>query len=59
MIGTIERLAGTAGTAFGTIAGLFLVITLAPFLLHLAGILMLFLLGAPLWIIAALLFGFH
>ena len=46
-------------TAFGTIAGLVLLIALAPFLLHLAGSLLLLLLGAPLWIVAALLFGLH
>jgi hypothetical protein len=59
MIGTVEGLAVAAGIAFGSIAGLILLIALAPFLFHLAGILMMLLLGAPPWIIAALLLGFH
>ena len=28
-------------------------------LIHLAGLLILWLLGAPLWVVAALLFGYH
>jgi len=59
MTSIFDGLAEAVGTALGTIAGLILLIALAPFLLHLAGLLLLLLLGAPLWIVAALLFGLH
>lgn len=59
MTSIFERLAEGAGTALGTVAGVILLVALAPFLLHLAGLLLLLLLGAPLWIVAALLFGLH
>lgn len=47
------------GTALGTIVGLFLIFALTPFILHLVGLLLIIILGAPHWIVFALLFGFH
>ena len=59
MTGIVGELGEACEAAFATIAGLLLFIALGPFLLHLLGVLLLSILGAPLWVVAALLFGLH
>ena len=59
MTGILGELGEACETAFATIGGLVLLNTIGPFLLHLFGLLLLSILGAPLWFVAALLLGLH
>ena len=54
-----DGLAETIEDAIGTITGLVLLIAIAPLLLHMTGLLLLLVLGAPHWVVVAMLFGIH
>ena len=59
MTGILGELGEACEIAFATIGKLVLLIAIGPFLLHLSGLLLLLILGAPLWFVATLLLGLN
>ena len=59
MTGILRELGEACEITFAAIGEFVLLIAIGPFLLHLSGLLLLSILGAPLWFVAALLLGLH